>query len=290
MKQESKRKISLTGSPLVSRRARGSHGLLLNGDGSHRLLLSGDEGAHTSPYLVTKSSPRFAKVAFTLAEVLITLGVIGVVAAMTLPTLIQNYKKHEVETKLAKFYTVMNQAVTRAEAVYGDKKEWGAIGNGFELDENGNPDRTKSIPKAWFDKYLKLYLNVADEKTGIDGRVLLTFSDGTFATISSNSIIFYVNKKYYKETVNQNGTGSVDESGAGTTIFYFAMWPTWKAATYHYNKGIEPYANTVTSIKEFKNASWGGCYNEKSPNQGLFCCKLIQLNGWKIPKDYPLKF
>ena len=31
---------------------------------------------------------------FTLAEVLITLGIIGVVAAMTLPTLIQNYKKN----------------------------------------------------------------------------------------------------------------------------------------------------------------------------------------------------
>lgn len=29
---------------------------------------------------------------FTLAEVLITLGIIGVVAALTIPTLIQNYK------------------------------------------------------------------------------------------------------------------------------------------------------------------------------------------------------
>lgn len=33
------------------------------------------------------------KKGFTLAEVLITLGIIGVVAAMTLPTLIQNYQK-----------------------------------------------------------------------------------------------------------------------------------------------------------------------------------------------------
>ena len=34
--------------------------------------------------------------AFTLAEVLITLGIIGVVAAMTLPTLINNYKKQRL--------------------------------------------------------------------------------------------------------------------------------------------------------------------------------------------------
>lgn len=33
------------------------------------------------------------KKAFTLAEVLITLGIIGVVAAITLPTLIANYQK-----------------------------------------------------------------------------------------------------------------------------------------------------------------------------------------------------
>ena len=34
------------------------------------------------------------KNAFTLAEVLITLGIIGVVAAMTLPAVIQNYRNH----------------------------------------------------------------------------------------------------------------------------------------------------------------------------------------------------
>lgn len=59
---------------------------------------------------------------FTLAEVLITLGIIGIVAAMTLPTLIQNYKNRVVETRLKKFYSTMNQAVLMAEAQYGDKK------------------------------------------------------------------------------------------------------------------------------------------------------------------------
>lgn len=37
--------------------------------------------------------------AFTLAEVLITLGIIGVVAAMTLPTLIQNHQKQVYATQ-----------------------------------------------------------------------------------------------------------------------------------------------------------------------------------------------
>ena len=36
---------------------------------------------------------------FTLAEVLVTLGIIGVVAALTLPSLITNYRRKELETR-----------------------------------------------------------------------------------------------------------------------------------------------------------------------------------------------
>ncbi len=43
------------------------------------------------------------KKGFTLAEILITLGIIGIVAAMTIPTLISNYKKKEYSTKIKKF-------------------------------------------------------------------------------------------------------------------------------------------------------------------------------------------
>lgn len=52
--------------------------------------------------------------AFTLAEVLITLGIIGVVAAMTLPTLINSYKKQQTVTHLQKVYTSLNQALRLA--------------------------------------------------------------------------------------------------------------------------------------------------------------------------------
>ena len=52
---------------------------------------------------------------FTLAEVLITLGIIGVVAAMTLPALIQKNNNKVVETRLEKFYSGINQAIMLAE-------------------------------------------------------------------------------------------------------------------------------------------------------------------------------
>jgi type II secretory pathway pseudopilin PulG len=45
-----------------------------------------------------------------LAEVLITLVVIGVISAITVPTIITNYQKQSIPAKLKKFYSTMNQA------------------------------------------------------------------------------------------------------------------------------------------------------------------------------------
>ena len=63
---------------------------------------------------------NLCKVAFTLAEVLITLGIIGVVAALTLPTIIQNYQKQETVARLKKTYSTVNQAMLQSIAENGD--------------------------------------------------------------------------------------------------------------------------------------------------------------------------
>ena len=55
---------------------------------------------------------------FTLAEVLITLGIIGVVAALTLPTLIQNHKKQTYVNQLKK---VVNTIENAAQASVADE-------------------------------------------------------------------------------------------------------------------------------------------------------------------------
>lgn len=47
---------------------------------------------------------------FTLAEVLITLGIIGVVAALTIPTLINNYQEKVTVTKVKKMYSTLSNA------------------------------------------------------------------------------------------------------------------------------------------------------------------------------------
>lgn len=61
---------------------------------------------------------------FTLAEVLITLGIIGIVAAMTIPTLLSKYREKEIVTKLRRTQSIIAQAIRMAEDEYGTPEEW----------------------------------------------------------------------------------------------------------------------------------------------------------------------
>ncbi len=62
--------------------------------------------------------------AFTLAETLIVMGIIGVVAALTLPNLNSSTGDKEKVVKVKKIYQNLNDALGRAEAVYGPVSEW----------------------------------------------------------------------------------------------------------------------------------------------------------------------
>ena len=94
---------------------------------------------------------------FTLAEVLITLGIIGVVTALTMPTLIKNYQKHETVNRLKETYSILYQAVRMSETENGLLETW-EIPN-----SNGFNANTYTYGKAFFEQYLKPYLKVAKE-------------------------------------------------------------------------------------------------------------------------------
>ena len=55
------------------------------------------------------------KFGFTLAEVLITLVIVGVVAALTIPTAINNTKEQELKSQFAKSYSTISQALYKTE-------------------------------------------------------------------------------------------------------------------------------------------------------------------------------
>lgn len=66
-------------------------------------------------------SKNFSHTAFTLAEVLITLGIIGVVAAMTLPAVINNSRNKQLEAGLKRSYSVISQALDQYQAETGER-------------------------------------------------------------------------------------------------------------------------------------------------------------------------
>ena len=132
------------------------------------------------------------KSAFTLAEVLITLGIIGVVAAITIPSLVTNYQKHVVETKLAKFNSTMNQAVRLSMVDNGDPDGWVEQSREYTYSDMVNFMNTYFLP---YMKYVKMKRNSANYNNGVSV-ILLDGSMFTFSIdLNGGDIVYYVNGK-----------------------------------------------------------------------------------------------
>ena len=241
------------------------------------------------------SSPVKFSNAFTLAEVLITLGVIGIVAALTIPNVTSLYRKNIAETRLAKFYSVMNQAIQRSEVDNGPKEYWASMasGHGDESDE-AVASGTKIMPEDWYNKYLKPYIQSTNVKINDKtNKVMVYFSDGGLCLIGGASFQFWPQGsdfENYGEDDSGNATNNYELSGIKYFTFFFAPADNSDANKYHFKKGVEPYKrNWDGTIEKLKNDSAIGCSKTVS-NERAYCTPLIQINGWKVPDDYPVKF
>ena len=106
-------------------------------------------------------SDNIRRVAFTLAEVLITLGIIGIVAAMTIPTLIANYQEKQTVSRLTKAYATISNAYQMARTEYGDLYAWGFTeDSSFEIDDSGQKDYQGTENSKLFLEKLAPYLKV----------------------------------------------------------------------------------------------------------------------------------
>ena len=93
------------------------------------------------------------KIAFTLAEVLVTLGIIGVVSAMTVPTLMQNYQRQSYVTQLHKVYNELTQAAVQ----YQNDK------NAVDLKEAGLT--SQAAAEEFIESNFKIVQNCGTNKT-----------------------------------------------------------------------------------------------------------------------------
>ena len=96
--------------------------------------------------------------AFTLAETLIVMGIIGVVAALTIPNLNSSTADKEKVAKLNKVYSNLQDAFGRAEAVYGPYNEW------FQTDTTMDTQTTRFAERVG--EFLKVSKNCGHNVNG----------------------------------------------------------------------------------------------------------------------------
>lgn len=207
------------------------------------------------------------KPGFTLAEVLITLGIIGAVAALTMPVLVGNYQKKQTVTKLKRAFSVLSQAVLMSELDNGSTEFWN-----YNLEA-----------KEFYDIYLKKYLITTEDVQFSEIRKVVTYrylnnveaegaignnnsyaiklNDGTFVIIdgwfdaiegNSRNIIFDIN-------------GLAKPNKIGRDVFYFRLYK---------KKGLIGYDESGDQ----------GCERNAT---GYSCSQKIMEDGWEIKDDYP---
>ena len=217
------------------------------------------------------------KFAFTLAEVLITLGIIGVVAAMTMPVLIANHQKKETVAKLKKAYSILQQATIFAKQEYGEVNEW-----------------DYSDPYEFGQKYFKPYLKVIvdsqkeiyswNDLTGKSHSYstwpTLILADGTFIFIYLADPGYPVN---FHIGVDINGKQKPNKLGRDLFLFTY------------YKNALRTYSQYETGMPNRNSVMYaGGTSGQCNVNAqggvmgpGSYCSTLIEMDGWEIKNDYP---
>ena len=246
------------------------------------------------------------KKGFTLAEVLITLGVIGVVAALTLPNLLQNHQKKVFVTQLQRTVNLVSNSAT---ALMGDNNA-ASLADSYlvAVASKGDDDKLQYDTKNAQGKFMSTYFKVARD-CGMDNRAAC-LGDTYYSLDRSQS--FNLNDAsylggtggnswdFYCVTINTGATVCMtqmhpDEDGwhgyasvvvdvngpagpntNGRDLFQFELYSDGRIGDY--------YQFTGKSENDDK-ASGKACQDWKSTKgYGGSCFQHIQANGWVM--DY----
>lgn len=220
------------------------------------------------------------KKAFTLAEILITLSIIGIVAALTIPNLIQNYKRKVATVRLKKFVSVMSQAIELSELENGAITTWSTAAT-IPTTGASDSDEYKDAYKqnsdnalAFFNKYLAKYMNYTKVEEAKDYKSRVYFADGSCMWLYNGNLIDI------KYAINCNS--GQDMNGVDN----FAFIINYKANdTYIGNKKFSGYyispINDLTREQAIANCK-DNAYN---------CTALLEkFDNWEFKEDYPYKF
>ena len=141
---------------------------------------------------------NYRKSAFTLAEVLITLAIIGVVAAMTIPTLISDYQEKVTVAKLKRLYSTISRSFLYSVAEYGEPNTWSTSRAPEEYDKflnnlskNLKVAKTCKATQPSEECFAKGFTTVSlaniEHNDYMEGHSKLITTDGTMISITVNS-------------------------------------------------------------------------------------------------------
>ena len=199
--------------------------------------------------------------AFTLAEVLLTMTIIGVVAAMTIPTLHYQRVKKEYTTKLKNFYSRMDNAILDMETDYGSFRDLRKPDNGKGYD--------------WYMKYIDPYVGHQYVKDGnkvfySDGSLLTTFYSGGCLDVD----------------YDVNGLKGPNREGYDMFRFLFCF-TTDNRKSWFGNDDI--FFGSYGSGSVAAGASRDGMISKCQEN-AMWCTRLLQNDQWEFKSYYPYKF
>lgn len=226
------------------------------------------------------------KKGFTLAETLITLVIIGVIAAITVPALITKYQKEQTVTRLKKVYSTFAQATQKAIADNGPMNTW-------EFD-NG---------QTFFSKYLKpymsvlrdcdintpdscpfnySYLNSGSERYSYSNQKKFYLSDGTLVALE---VTDKSGQKYVRVYIDINGSKKPNVYGKDIFRFNYFIKMT---STPHYNHIGKIMPNGYEySLEDNLSNRQDGCSKKSTQRAGSNCAAVIMQSAWTITNDYP---
>lgn len=252
------------------------------------------EGMGNSERFTPHYSPLTCrKAAFTLAEVLITLGIIGIVAAMTLPTVINKYQKVETTTKLKRVYSLLTNATQRAINDYGPSQYWD-----YPIkDEDDGAYLPSSITQdEFFNRYYAPYLKTSKLNQNLLGKSYKVYNfnkqdagyDGNetgrgtrFRLNDGMCITMWSNNQYFVFTTDLNC--EKPPNILGKDVFDIAEL-YWEG-----NKTLQspPRLARIKNEDDRKEAIEECKSDDYVSGNATICFAIFVYDGWQFKADYP---
>ena len=236
------------------------------------------------------------KSAFTLAEVLITLAIIGIIAAVTLPSLIQSYKKKVTSVRVKKAYSTLVQAIKLSEIENGPASQWN-----IDLSSDGTENTELVV-----EKYIRPYINNLqfcdnneDDKVQKKCGSYLSYAGKGYLLPDGTTISFVAGGDSYSVDPLGNNfilTIIIDTNAGqkpnklGYDAFYFQLnkdgfgpWGFNQKEHFSRDDILKGYTNAENLFISCRKS--GIDENDDLYRHG--CTLLLMLDNWEFKEDYP---